>query len=93
MHKGIMTKYYYKKLIFSFYICGKIFKNVDIYSIINKILMIESKVVIKKLKKIQLILLFDLDNDDFELFKEISDKIAKAIEDNNIIEITLIKKV
>ncbi|VYU58584.1 HTH domain-containing protein [Clostridium tertium] len=92
IHKGLMTEDDYKTLLLSLHIFGNIFKNKDICSVIEKILMVESEKVTKNLEQIKSTLIIDLGNYRFDLSNKVYNKIDKAIEANNFVEISLVEK-
>ncbi|MDU4938664.1 MAG: HTH domain-containing protein [Clostridium sp.] len=92
IHKGLMTEDDYKTLLLSLYIFGNIFKNKDICSVIEKILMVECEKVTKNLEQIKSTLIIDLGNYKFDLTNKVYNKIDKAIEANNFVEISLVEK-
>lgn len=92
IHKGFMTIDDYKSLIMSLYISEKIFKNVNTSSIIEKMLMIDSKKVKYNLDKLKSCFVIDLENNDIDIFNEVCIRINQALDAGKAIEIIVDEK-
>ena len=92
VYKGFMTIDDYKYLIVSLYIAEKIFKNVNTSSIIEKMLMIDSKKIKHNLDKLKSYLVIDLDDNDIDLYNEACNDISQALDVGKVVEIIVDEK-